>query len=502
MSPLRRTFLSALTAALLFAPQAWAEAVNLTLLFASDLYNVDNAEPRGGFARLNAVVKAERARNVPVIYAFGGDLISPSLLSSFDQGEHTIALMNVAPPDLFVPGNHEFDFGPEVFARRMGEAKFPLFAANLRKADGSAAAGFQDTAMREVGGVKIGIVGITAQDSPEKSSPGKAYVFAPSLDTTVAKAKELRDQGADLVVAVVHASQDVDRAIIDSRAADVVVSGDDHDLAVFYDGRTVYAEGKSEADYVTAIDLAIDVKEKDGKRSVKWFPNFRLIDTAGVTADPDTQKMVDQYRELLSSELDVAVGTTAIALDSRKASVRTQETAMGNLVADATRWAVGADIAITNGGGIRGNKEYPAGATLSRRDILTELPFGNRTVKLAVTGETVLAALENGFSDVENSNGRFPQVSGIAVTVDLKQPKGQRVTSVTINGTPLDKGATYTLATNDYMMDGGDGYAVFKTARPLFGVRDARLMANDVMAYVKEKGTGDVAPGGRIIINK
>ncbi|HMT14274.1 MAG TPA: bifunctional metallophosphatase/5'-nucleotidase, partial [Aestuariivirga sp.] len=212
MSPLRRTFLSALTAALLFAPQAWAEAVNLTLLFASDLYNVDNAEPRGGFARLNAVVKAERARNVPVIYAFGGDLISPSLLSSFDQGEHTIALMNVAPPDLFVPGNHEFDFGPEVFARRMGEAKFPLFAANLRKADGSAAAGFQDTAMREVGGVKIGIVGITAQDSPEKSSPGKAYVFAPSLDTTVAKAKELRDQGADLVVAVVHASQDVDRA--------------------------------------------------------------------------------------------------------------------------------------------------------------------------------------------------------------------------------------------------------------------------------------------------
>jgi 2',3'-cyclic-nucleotide 2'-phosphodiesterase (5'-nucleotidase family) len=502
MPVLRHTLFAAVACASLFPAIARAETVNLTLLFASDLYNVDNTEPRGGFARLNAVVKAERARNVPVVYAFGGDLISPSLLSSFDQGEHTIALMNAAPPDIFVPGNHEFDFGPEVFAKRMAEAQFPRYAANLRQADGQPVPGFQDTSLRDVGGVKVGFVGITAEDSPEKASPGKAYVFAPSLDTTVAKAKELREQGADVVVAVVHAAQNVDRAIVDSRAADIVLSGDDHDLTVFYDGRTVYAEGKSEADYVTAVDLTIDVKEKDGKRSVKWFPDFRIIDTATVTPDADTQKMVDQYRQLLSAELDVAIGTTAEALDSRKASVRTQETSMGNLVADATRWAVSADIAITNGGGIRGNKEYPAGSALTRRDILSELPFGNRTVKLAVTGDMVWQALENGFSDVENSAGRFPQVSGLVVTADLGKPKGERVQSVTVDGKPLDKAASYTLATNDYMMDGGDGYKVLKGAKPLFGVRDARLMANDVMAYVKEKGTGGVKAGGRIILKK
>ena len=502
MSFTRTAFLAALMAGAVLAPEARAETVNLTLVFASDLYNVDNAEPRGGFARLNAVVKAERARNVPVVYAFGGDLISPSLLSSFDQGEHTIALMNQAAPDIFVPGNHEFDFGPEVFAKRMGEAKFPLFAANLRGADGKLPAGFQSSAISDIRGVKVGFVGIAAQDTPDKSSPGKAYSFAPSVDTTVTEAKALREQGADLVVAVVHAAQDVDRALIDSRAADIILSGDDHDLAVFYDGRTVYAEGKSEADYVTAIDLTVDVARKDGKRTVKWFPDFRIIDTAKVKPDAATQKMVNQYRELLSSELDVALGTTTEALDSRKATVRTQEAAMGNLVADATRWAVGADIAITNGGGIRGNKEYPAGAALTRRDILTELPFGNRTVKLEVSGETVVAALENGFSDVENSAGRFPQLSGLVVTVDLSKPKGARVQSVTINGQPLDKAAKYTLATNDFMMEGGDGYASLVGARPLFGVRDAKLMANDVMAYVKEKGTAGAKVSGRIVFVK
>ena len=133
---------------------------------------------------------------------------------------------------------------------------------------------------------------------------------------------------------------------------------------------------------------------------------------------------------------------------------------------------VKADIAIVNGGGIRGNKEYPAGADITRRDVLSELPFGNRTVKLEVTGETILAALENGVSEAENAGGRFPQVSGLTFTADLREPKGQRISNVKIAGKPLEKTATYTLATNDYMFAGGDGYVMLETARPLLGVRD------------------------------
>ena len=493
-----RTLMAALLAGAAFVSPALAETVNITFLLTNDIYKVDNTAERGGFARLNAVVKTERAKGGHVIYAHAGDLISPSLLSGFDQGEHTIALTNLAPPDIFTPGNHEFDFGADVFMKRMKEAKFPLFAANLRTAEDKPIEGFKDSTIMDIGGAKVGIVGLTAEDSPVKSSPGDTLKFLPTVETAVSIGKQLRKDGADIVVAVVHANREVDRALFDSRAFDIILTGDDHDLALFFDGRTVMVESKEEAEFVTAVDVKLDIEEKDGKRGVKWYPNFRFIDTASVTPDAETQAKVDEYNALLSKELDVAIGTTTEPLDSRKATVRTMESAMGNLIADATREAVGADIAITNGGGIRGNKEYPAGTELTRRDILSELPFGNKTVKIEVTGETVWAALENGFADVENSAGRFPQVSGLTVEADLTKPKGERVVSVMIGDKPLDKAATYTLSTNDYMYGGGDGYTVLKSGKPLFGVRDAKLMANDVMAYVTARKTVSPKVEGRI----
>jgi 2',3'-cyclic-nucleotide 2'-phosphodiesterase (5'-nucleotidase family) len=301
-----------------------------------------------------------------------------------------------------------------------------------------------------------------------------------------------------MIIAVAHANRAVDLRLFNSGVFDIILSGDDHDLALFFDGKTVLAESREEAEFVTAIDVTADVQEKDGKRSVTWFPGFRIIDTATVTPDPETQAKVDAYNAELDTELNVAIGATSEPLDSRKATVRSREASIGNLIADAVRDAVKADIAIVNGGGIRGNKEYPAGAEISRRDVLSELPFGNRTVKLEVTGEMILAALENGVSEAENSGGRFPQVSGLSFTADLREPKGQRISNVKIADKPLEKTATYTLATNDYMFSGGDGYVMLETARPLLGVRDAKLMANDVMAYITARKTVAPKVEGRI----
>lgn len=481
-----------------FLTPARAETVNLTFLLTNDIYNVENDTGRGGFARLNAVVKAERARGGNVIYAHAGDLLSPSLLSGFDQGEHTIELTNLAPPDIFTPGNHEFDFGPEVFRERMKEARFPLFAANLRDADGKPLAGFRDTEIRDVGGLKLGFVGLTADDSPEKSSPGDGLVFAPTYDTAIARAKELRAQGADMVIAVAHAKREIDRKLHESGAFDLILSGDDHDLALLYDGRSVLAESMTEANFVTAIDVKAEITEKDGKRRVTWWPDFRVIDTAEVTPDPETQARIDAYRADLDKDLNIAIGITADPLDSRKAALRTGEAAIGNLIADALRAATAADATLINGGGIRGNTQYPAGATLTRRDILNELPFGSRTVKLDVTGAVILAALENGVSDVANAAGRFPQVSGLIFTADLRKPAGQRVSGVTIGGRPLDPAATYSLATNDYMAQGGDGYVALEAGKRLLSVRDGRLMANDVMAYITARKTVSPRVEGRI----
>lgn len=486
-------------AAMIFAlaQPAFADTVKVTLLLTNDIYKLDGAGDRGGFARLAGVVEVERAKGGNLLYAHAGDTISPSLMSSFDQGKHVIDLLNVAPPDVFVPGNHEYDFGRDVFLTRMAEAKFPVFAANLQDAAGQPLPGFAASKIYEFGEAKIGVVGLTADDSPVKSSPGDLK-FLPTVETGVVEAAKLREAGADLVVAVAHANRAQDRALFDSRAFDVILSGDDHDLALWFDGKTVLAESKEEGEYVTAIDLAIDVEEKDGKRSVKWWPDFRIIDTAGVKPSAAAEAKTKEYEALLSKELDIAIGTTETPLDSRKATVRGEEAAIGNLVADAMRAATGADIAITNGGGIRGNKEYPAGAKLLRRDVLSELPFGNRTVLIELSGADVRAALENGLGQVEQAAGRFPQVSGLKAKVDLKQPAGSRVLSVEIDGKPLDPAATYRVATNDFLLRGGDGYVMFAKGTVLLGERDGQLLADQVMDFVAKAGKVAPQPEGRI----
>ena len=125
---------------------------------------------------------------------------------------------------------------------------------------------------------------------------------------------------------------------------------------------------------------------------------------------------------------------------------------------------------ITNGGGIRADKQYQAGQKLTRRDILSEMPFGNTTVLIEVTGAQIKDALENGVSQVRELGGRFPQVSGIVAEVDVKEPVGSRVKSVKINGQPLDPAKTYKLATNDFVARGGDGYRSFIGAKSLIDV--------------------------------
>ncbi len=146
-----------------------------------------------------------------------------------------------------------------------------------------------------------------------------------------------------------------------SKAFDVILSGDDHDLVVQYNGITAYVDTSTEANYLVPIDLTVDVQEKDGKRTVKWEPNFRFIDTASVTPDPETQKITDDYVKQLDNELNVVIGKTTNGLDSRRNTVRTGEAAIGNLIADAMRDVTKADVAIMNGGGIRADKEYAAG---------------------------------------------------------------------------------------------------------------------------------------------
>ena len=481
---------------------ALAEKIDVTIITASDMDTMTDNDGRGGVAKLAAVVKAERAKGGNTVFVFPGDLLSPSILAGFDKGRHMIDLLNQVPPDMLTPGNHEYDFGPEVFLERMKEGDFPKLGTNTRR-NGEPLPELTDTIVKEFKSgeesVKLGFMGLTTETTPTISSPGDIS-FLPVLETASSTAETLRGDGADIVVAVVHTAQKVDFDLLFQSGVDIVLSGHDHNLHVFYDGKQALVESKEEAEYVTMMDIAFDVGESRGKRRVRWWPNFRIVDTATVDADPEVLAKVEAYDATLSKELDVELGEAAIELDTRKASVRTGETAFGNLVADAMREGVKADVAMTNGGGIRGNKQYEAGHRLTRRDILEELPFGNGTVLLEVSGQQILDALEHGYRSAPEATGSFPHVSGMTLTLDTSKSQGERVSDVMIGGEPLDVSKRYKLATNDFMGRGGDGYSMFNGAEEIVAPADANLMANDVMAYVRSKGSVEQGVDGRLSI--
>ena len=422
------------TAALAVAAPALAETVTITFVQTNDIDRMEEQDGRGGFARVAGLVRAERAKG-PTFFIHSGDTLSPSLLSGIDHGAHVIDILNHMDVDFMVPGNHEFDFGPEVFRTRIAEATFPIVSSNILEADGSAPAHTIDRRIVDVNGVKVGFYGLTTEDTPVVSSPGD-ITFAPSIEVGLARAATLREEGADIVVAVVHTPIDVDFGLARAGAADLVLTGHDEHLMAFYNGRVAVTESESQGNYSVVTTLTIDKQEKDGKVTLDWEPAFRIVDTATVEPDPEIAALVATYTDKLDAELKVEIGVTETALDSRRATVRGEEAAIGNLIADAMREAVGADVALTNGGGIRGDTEYPA---------------------------------------------------------------GERLVSVMVGDAPLAAEKTYTLATNDFVANGGDGYAVFKSAKQLVNAIDATLMASQVIDYIARAGTMSPKPEGRIV---
>lgn len=478
------------------------DGTTITLVLVCDVYKMQEEGGRGGMARIAAALKAEKVRHPNVLIAHAGDTISPSLMSGFDKGAHIINLFNMTPLDIFVPGNHEFDFGPDVFLKRMSETKAAVLAANLREGNGQPIAGIADSKIVAFGPVKVGFIGLTADDSPVSSKPGRLK-FSPTLATAEREAARLRKAGADLIVLVPHAGRPLDQQLYASGIADVILSGHDHDLYMNFNEKTAIVEAGEDGMMVVAIDLSVNVEDKgDGKRKVRWWPHFRFVDTADVTPDAEVAARVASYEKTLDAELGQPIGRTTTELDSRNATVRGGEAAIGNLFADALREATKADVVLINGGGFRGGKVYPAGTQLTRKDVLTELPFLNKAYVLELSGAELKDALEQGFTGAENEVGRFPQVSGMRVKADVSRPVGQRVVAVTVNGAPLNPRAKYRLATNDYLASGGDGYAALKSAKVLVGETDAELVANIVIAHIKAKGTVSPTLDGRIMVGR
>ncbi len=479
-----------------------SDGQTVTFLHFNDIYEISPKDGRGGFAPLMTLLKAERAKSPWSITTFGGDLLSPSLLSGVLKGAQMIDLMNTLSVDIAVPGNHEYDFGAQVALQRFIASRFPWLAANVFLQDATTIApGLAASGIRQIGDYKIGFFGLLTPEAAKLTFGARDYVFRPAVEVAREQVKALRDTGADMVVALTHLDIADDlRVARQVRGIDLILGGHDHDPITYLESGTLIFKAGVDGYWLGAIDVNLrKVATKDGQKVVATPLAWRLTATDGVAGDPDVAAKVDGYNAELDRSMNIAIGVTRTELDSRRDTVRAREAAIGNLIADAMRTLVEADAAITNGGGIRANRVYAPGTQLTRKDVITELPFGNVVMMLALTGTQIRAALENGVSQVAEKAGRFPQVSGIRFTYDLTRERGQRIVDIAVGGAPLDERRVYKVALPDFLQVGGDGYTVFREGKVLIDASGGTLLANAVITYVETRKEVAPAVEGRIV---
>jgi 2',3'-cyclic-nucleotide 2'-phosphodiesterase (5'-nucleotidase family) len=304
----------------------------------------------------------------------------------------------------------------------------------------------------------------------------------------------LKREGANVIVALTHLSFAEDRSLADTfPEIDLIVGGHEHYPITVTEGRTLISKAGSDARFVARIDV-----DRQPSGVVGRF--YELIPiTAGLPDEPRTAEIVRSFEARLGPELDNIVGTSRVPLDADTVRLHAGETNLGDLIADAVRAEAAADVAIINSGGIRGDRVYPAGP-LSRRTIVEMHPFGNVVCKVAVPGRVVLQALNNGVARMPATAGRFPQVSGLTMRVNVGAPPGQRVSDVRVNGAPLDPDKTYTVAIADYMLNGGDGYGMFAGYPVLISPESGELVVNALQKFVAAMREVAPATEQRIVI--
>jgi 5'-nucleotidase / UDP-sugar diphosphatase len=472
-----------------------ADLIRLTLLQINDHYVLEpvDAGRRGGMARLATLVRELRRENPHTLFALAGDTLSPSVESSLLQGAQMIATLNAIGLDFATFGNHEFDFGPSVLAERMKESRFRWLSANvIDRRSGQAFGGASSDLLLTLGGVQIGLFGLTTPETAQTSRPGPDVAFGQPVAVGKDVAARLRAQGAKLVVAVTHMEMAEDKALAGAADVDVILGGHEHDPLVAEEGKTLITKAGSDARYLVQVDLWLTREGRLVERS--W--RFREV-SRRVPPDPAVEALVREVAQRLDRELDVVVGRTRVPLEAHASNVRTQESNLGDFVADAMRERLRTDVAVINGGAIRTNRLVPAGP-LTRRDVHGLLPFPDVVLKLEMRGQDLRAALEHGLAQTDRQAGGFLQVSGVRLVWDSRLPAGRRIVDAAIDGRPLADDAAYTVAAPGYLVRGGEGFAVFSRARVVVGAASGPPVVQLVLDAISARGEIAPAVDGRI----
>lgn len=467
---------------LMLSWQTHAGSSDIYLIFAAEMPEI--ATEYGDYAELSTLISQYRNTKTPTFFLFGGASLGPSILSVFDRGSHIIDILNTLEPDVMAVANREFSYFEDELSLRASEAAFPFVASNLWDpfTDGNLD-GLVEHVIVQQGNYTLGIISVIEPYISEQYALKRVKITPPEKAARE-QAAILREKGVDIIVLLYSSELPFLSSLLEDGTINISLRKDNHYLITHNEVVQTHPHDVFLPKPGLAAVISIVLPQGD---NTGLTMEAETVSLAQYAKEPLVHSQIQGYTQRLDQLLNREIGLTKVAMDTRRHMIRTRENVFANFVTDTMRERTRSDIALINGGTFRGDLIYEPDSIITRRDIAREFPFRNSVVRVEVSGQKIWEALESGLSQYEMVRGRFPHVSGMQLVFDSTKPVGSRLISIDINGKPLQQGETYTLATLDYIINGGDGYTMLKIKQDLGnGYHMNWLLSDMVIASIQK----------------
>ena len=497
---LSRTLLLPLFLFFLLAPSPAAGA-RISVLFLGDLHSqllpVSLKTNKttvffGGLVHGAGLLAKEKAAEPDSLILQGGDAVSGITWLHF-SGEPEFSALAAAGVQAMLLGNHEFNYGPEHLKRGLSFSSIPVLSSNLTFDDWELAERVSRHVILKSGDTSVGVFGLASPNLSAQASPGpRVHIDRNLEDVSVKMIRELREKGAEAIIALSRLTREENANLASSvEGIHAILGGSSNEEtpnALFVQGpngwETLLAESGAYGAFIGKLALTISEGRTDREKT-SW-KLLRVTPQSG--RHPEVERIASSFENRLNEALISTVGIFENYVDGRSSTVRGGESSLGNFICDALRWRFKTDIGMINGGGIRGDRVFPAG-NISWKTLMEILPYNNPVYIVSLKGsqlrqilELSAGALKGGENDHYDPNtrphtGAFLQLSGLRVEYSLKgEPSlveadgklirwGNRLRSLSVfsdgEWRPLDDDRVYTVAVNSWTAGGGDRLFVF-----------------------------------------
>jgi 2',3'-cyclic-nucleotide 2'-phosphodiesterase (5'-nucleotidase family) len=443
------------------APEPLAQEVSITIMHTNDIHaRIVESKTELGFSRMATAFKEQKAKNPNTILIDAGDTFHGLPIANIDKGAIVVAVMNDMGYSYMTVGNHDFNYGMDRLLELEKEAKFKFLVANVYK-DGKRV--FTPYVIQEIQGVRVAFFGLTTPETAYKADPKlvAGITFVDPIVEGRAIANELAGK-YDVLVLISHIGTDKSSDPTSIKVAqaipelDVILDGHSHtsleNLVKENQTPVLIASTGSYGVGLGVVDLVVGTNRAVKSKSAR---TITVANSPNLKGDTEIAARLAALTKTQDAVLSQKVASTAIALEGKREIVRTQQSNLGTLIANGMLFVSGADIALMNGGGIRDS--IPAG-DITLKQVYTIMPFGNYIQTGKFKGSELDAILENGVGKLPAPDGRFPHLAGWTYSLDISKPAGDRVSNIMVGGQPVDPNKEYTLATLNFLFNGGDDY--------------------------------------------